>query len=137
MKRDELKRKRGALQLNQDLDVGGLGLGQEPQSELPVGIGGKRITNLRSKLQNNIRKQEKEAKEQQSKDKLEKVERNQRARNYSKNVKEIFKPNSTKDTMMSQKKNQLSDYESLPGANAEERKSFLVDSETGVGKEIK
>jgi len=39
--------------------------------------------------------------------------------------------------MISSKKNQLSDYEALPGANAEERKSFLVDSETGVVKEIK
>lgn len=135
MKRDELKRKRGALQLNSDLEVANIS--QEPQAELPIGIGGKRIKNLRSKLQNNIRKQEKEAKEQQSKEKLEKQERHERVRNYSKNVKEIFKPNSSKDTNMSLKKNQLSDYESLPGANAEERKSFLVDPDTGVNKEIK
>ena len=64
------------------------------------------------------------------------MDKNERVRNYSKNVKEIYAPGSKQTTRSSRQNNGLSDYEAY-GANAEERKSFLVDTETGNSKQIK
>ena len=48
--------------------------------------------NFRSKLHAQIKQQEKEAKEQMLKNYMEKQERNERVRNYSKNVKDLYGP---------------------------------------------
>ena len=64
-KRDELKRKRGALALNSDLDIDSNYRRQEESAVLPSGVGGGNAgVNFRSRLHENIRQQEKEAKEQ-------------------------------------------------------------------------
>ena len=46
----------------------------------------------RSKLHQDIKRQEREAKEQQKKDYMIKQEKNERIRNYSKNVKDLYMP---------------------------------------------
>ena len=61
LRKDELKRKRGALELNSDLDVD-----YDRKSDLPSGISHSNDAgSYRSKLHNKIKKQERDAKEQQ------------------------------------------------------------------------
>ena len=61
-RKDELKRKRGALELNSDLDFE-TEL-RQPRSDLPLGISHSQEKGaFRSKLHNQIRQQEKDAKE--------------------------------------------------------------------------
>lgn len=59
-RKDELKRKRGALELNSDLDLDV----QEKRSELPSGVSlSNDVGSFKSKLHEQIRRQEREAKE--------------------------------------------------------------------------
>ena len=59
-RKDELKRKRGALELNSDLDLDV----QERKSDLPSGVSlSNEIGSFKSKLHDQIRRQERESKE--------------------------------------------------------------------------
>ena len=103
-RKDELRRKRGALELNSDLDLDAdpkpsLVPPQRNRADLPSGVQGVGAVssshdrvNFRSKLHAQIKQQEKEAKEQMLKNYMEKQERNERVRNYSKNVKDLYGP---------------------------------------------
>ena len=60
VRKDELKRKRGALELNSDLDLDI----QQRKSELPPGVSlSNEVGSFKSKLHDQIRRQEREAKE--------------------------------------------------------------------------
>ena len=74
-RKDELKRKRGGLDLNSDAEEDSA-----------------RVVNFRSKLHGDIKRQEREAKELHKKELAERQERNERMRSYSKNVQDLHKP---------------------------------------------
>ena len=68
-RKDELKRKRGALELNSDLDLDH----QERKSDLPSGVSlSNDVGGFKSKMHNQIIKQERDAKEQKMREMLDK-----------------------------------------------------------------
>lgn len=124
-RKDELKRKRGALELNSDLDMDL----QERQSELPPGISrSSDVTSYKSKLHNQIRQQDRDAKDRQFKNFMEKQDKNDRIKNYSKNVKDLYMPGRGKRPTISQGRlGGLSDSEAINnGVSAQERKAYLA-----------
>jgi len=146
-RKDELRRKRGALELNSDLDLDAdpkpsFVPPQRNRADLPSGVEGVGAVsvshdrvNFRSKLHAQIKQQEKEAKEQMLKNYMEKQERNERVRNYSKNVKDLYAPGG-KRASKSQRPIELTDNETTEAT--EDRKNFLMhDSESGITKEIR
>ena len=81
-KKDEIRRKRGALDLNSDLEnLDGDGSGAAKGF-------------VKSKIHQNLIKQEKEAKENMKKDHLDRIQRSERAQLYARNVQEMYKPGS-------------------------------------------
>ena len=64
---------------------------------------------------------------------MERQERNERARNYSKNVKELYKPGSLRQSKSLRRNTDIGEV-----APTDDRKSFLIhDPETGLQKEIR
>lgn len=121
-RKDELKRKRGALELNSDLDLDV----QERRSELPSGVSlSNDVGSFKSKLHEQIRRQEREAKEAKVRDYMVKQDKNERVRNYAKNVKDLYMPGKGKRPTISQGQG-LSDNEANINSYAEERKAYLA-----------
>ena len=125
-----MKRKRGALELNSDLDLDI----QERKSELPPGVSlSNEVTSFKSKLHDQIRRQERESKEQKVRDYMVKQDKNERIKNYSKNVKDLYMPGKGKRPTVSQGGKGLSDHEALMSNNAEERKAYLAtEADQGI-----
>lgn len=88
-KREELQRKRGALGSNNDLDI-------DPDftsgRNYPRSGGPSNAVSYKSKLHQDIKYENLTAKQQLEREYAEKVQKNERVKNYSKNVKEMYMP---------------------------------------------
>ena len=85
-KREELRKKRGALELNNDLDI-------DPDFIAPRHPrSGSNHVSYKSKLHQDLRNEKNDAKAQLQREYQDKVEKNTRIKNYSKNVKEMYMP---------------------------------------------
>ncbi len=138
-RRDELRKKRGALELNSDLDLDdNYRAQQEARADLPSSVGASlEVGTFKSKLHSQIKRQEREAKEQFKSAMAVKQEKNERIRNYAKNVKDLYMPASRGSR--SQNRDITNDEDgTINSTAADERRSYLgADAENGLRKEIK
>ena len=120
-RRDELKQKRGALQLNSDLEIDqDFVVSQAPNSVLPSSIRNKdEVGKFKSSHHQNIKKQEQEKKQKFAREQLEMKERHERAKNYSKNVRDLYIPGKVS------KRESATDTEATANEQLEERKAYL------------
>ena len=85
-KREELKKKRGALEVNADLDI-------DPNFKAPRHPrSGSNHVSYKSKIHQDLRAEKHDAKLQLQREYQDKVEKHARVKNYSKNVKEMYMP---------------------------------------------
>lgn len=119
-RKDELLRKRGALDPNSDVE----------QAHQPISESADPPRAFRSKLHDDIKRQEREAKELHKKELAERQERNERMRKYARNVKDLYMPSKRSSSQRPPALN--SDLEGVGGVEEptarEERKDFKAVS---------